>query len=457
MIGTGPEHDRWGWAGVLCLSWATGVACAEEVREDATYSVGEVGQRIVESVEQAEAGRFSGAVLVAADGKVVAAVAAGYADLAGEQRNTPATLFEIASCTKQFTAAAVMRLVQDQRLTLNDSIAMHLPTVPEDCKAITIEHLLRHTSGIPGTNSEGWGDDVEQVLPRFLRGGPVYAPGTHWEYWNQGYALASEVIKRASGQEYVDYCRQMLFEPAGMRATRFTGDDPPPESLVAVGRSARGPPRSALEHPYGSYGFQYRGMGGVVSTVWDMWRWDRALDGEEVLREPAKAAMFAPGLRDYALGWFVTTRRGRLVQSHSGGVRGFACEVRRYPDEDAFVIVLANRDDAPVRSVAQSLEDIILGEALASLPPELAKALAGVFKDDRGNSLEIEPAGAVTRARIRWTRPVGAVTTAVLGINASGQIILNDGNDLIVVAVVREGEGPAQRLTIMDRIYQRSE
>ncbi len=277
----------------------------QPVREDRAYSDGEVGRRIAEFVERADSVGFSGAVLAATRGKVVAAVAVGPADLKGKVPNTPNTLFEIGSATKQFTAAAVLRLVEQGRLRLDDSIARHLSSVPESCRSITVQHLLRHTSGIPGTNSEGGGDDVEKVLPLFLRGGPKHRPGTHWEYWNQGYSLASEIIARAAGKDYTAFCKEALFAAAGMTATRFTGDDPPRGLTVAVGRSSVGPPRSALDHPYGSYGFQYRGMGGVVTNVWDLWRWDRALRGERVL---------GAGLQGEALSAWPERLRARLVR-----------------------------------------------------------------------------------------------------------------------------------------------
>jgi len=163
-------------------------ASKQEPDEAATIAVGERGQRLVEIARRAESAGFSGAILAAREGEVVAAVGIGHADLRGSQANTPATLFEIASATKSFTAVAVMRLVQEGRLELDDSIAEHLPDVPKDCRTITVRHLLQHTSGIPGSNSQGSGKKLESVLPQFLSGGPRHAPGTHFEYWNQDYA-----------------------------------------------------------------------------------------------------------------------------------------------------------------------------------------------------------------------------------------------------------------------------
>ncbi len=363
---------------VLCLSPAARAQPAAPPpaqtppREDADFTDGELGEHLAAAARRAGARGFSGAVLAAIDGKVVAAVGVGHADLAGEVPNTPATLFEIASLTKQFTGAAAARLAADGRLSLDDPIGKSLPMagVPESAHGITLEHLLRHTSGIPGTNSSGRGDDIGAVLPLFLQGGPQHTPGGHWEYWNQGYAIATEVIARAAGIPYTDYCKQHLFAPAGMRATCFTGDPPPEGMTVAVGRSARGEPRSALEHPYGGYGFQYRGMGGVVTSVWDLWRWDRALHADTPLTADAKAELFEPGPGDYGLGWFIRRdEKGRLVHSHGGGVRGFVCEMRRYPEQDALLVVLANRDDSPLRRVVADLEKILFGVATA---PEAA-------------------------------------------------------------------------------------
>lgn len=337
--------------------------------EGGVHRAGDLGRRIVGFAERAEAAGFTGAVSAAKGGTVVAAVGVGTADLEGKVPNTPATLFEIASATKPFTAAATVRLAQEGRLGLDDSIAVHLPGVPANCRGITVRHLLQHTSGIPGANSAGGGDDLARVLPLYLRGGPKHPPGTHWEYWNQGYALLGEVIARASGKEYAEFCKGALFTPAQMHATRFTGDRAPEGAVVAVGRSSNGPPRSALDHPYGnSYGLQYRGMGGVVTTVWDLWRWDRALHGTNVLTEKSKEEMFKPGPEAYALGWYVRRgARGRQVQSHTGRVRGFVCEVRRYPEEDGCLFVLCNRDDAPARQVAQAAEELLFGD-----PPTVA-------------------------------------------------------------------------------------
>ncbi|MEM8882810.1 MAG: serine hydrolase domain-containing protein [Planctomycetota bacterium] len=431
-----------------------GVVAAEETK---TVAVGEAGKQIVAWIKRAERSGFSGVVLAGREGRVVAAVGAGYAH--GKVRNTPATLFEIASLTKQFTAAAALRLVDEGKLKLDAPMADYLPGIPEDCKAITTRHLLQHSSGIPGRNSRGGGTDLAAVLPSFLRGGPQHEPGTRFEYWNQGYALASEVIARASGQAYTEYCRTALFKRAKLRTTLFTGDPAPPGVVVAVGKSARGPSRSALAHPYGSYGFQYRGMGGIVTSAWDLWRWDRALRGQ-LLGGASRKQLFEPGPGSYALGWFVHTRNGRRVQSHGGSVRGFVCEMRRYPNDDACLIVLCNRDDAPLRPIVDGFEQLLFGEALTMrLPskadPAVGRRLSGRYRHAAGHRLRVWMAGGQLRVVLHWKQ--GMVSRMTIGPDESGELAAFQGGKAYVLDLGREQDGKVQSLSIDGQRYERIE
>jgi len=430
-------------------------------------AVGDEGSRIVTAVAKMEAFGFSGAVLAAKDGKVIAATGVGNADIKGATPNTPATLFEIASVTKQFTAAAVMRLVQDGKIDLDAPIGLYLGKVPAGCEGITVRHLLNHTSGIPGSNSAGQGTDIGKALPVFLKGGPKRLPGTRFEYWNQGYAIVSEVIAKASGKDYTEYCQSALFGPTGMTATCFTGDAMPNVAgvTVAVGISAMGRPRSALEHPYGSYGLQYLGMGGVVTNVWDLWRWDRALhrDGEgSILSDASKKELFNPGLDKYALGWYVMTdSRGKTVQSHGGGVRGFACEVRRLPDDDGCVLVLSNRDDAPVRQLADRVQAILLGEAGADAdlpgPLDAARAaeLSGRYIDEKGNTLTVKVDGRAVRANIEWARQRGLMSRAHIGALDGGSIVLVESSGNTPVYVEQNAPGMTSALLVGPQRFSR--
>ena len=432
-------------------------------REREPFVQGELGERIRAYLNAVEERGFSGSIIAARDGRVVAALGAGCADLERTTPNTPATLFEIASVTKPLTATAVIRLAQDGHIELDDPIRVHLPGVPRDCFDITIEHLLRHTSGIPGSNSQGGGSDFGAVLPLFLRGGPQHEPGTHFEYWNQGYAILTEVIHRASGTSYTDYSRRMVFEPAGMTLTRFTGDDPPDGAIVAVGRCSLGPPRSALDHPYGSYGFQYRGMGGIVTNVWDLWRFDRALREHTIINADLTKRMFTSGPGNDGLGWRIANTPGRTVYSHTGRVRGFNADIRRYADEDAFIAVLANGDRVPSFEIAGSIETILFGDdpmnhsPLGRLSREQSDALVGAYRDGRGNVLTISDDTILIRGVMRWAGNFPD-TNAVLGLNDAGEITLDDrsGVEIPITITARDAKSnAATQLSILGQSYER--
>ena len=411
---------------LLMFSWMPTVAMADE----GDQVEGEVGMRVRDYVDLIHKRLgFSGVVLAARDGKVVATIPRGTTVQPGTKPLTGSTLFEIASSTKMFTAIAVLQLAEAKKLSLDDSIADHLPNVPDNCRKITIRHLLSHTSGIPGTNTIGAGDDIEKVLPTFLSGGPQHPPGTHYEYWNQGYSLLSEIIARASGQTYSQCLRDNIFSRCGMTLSRFTGDDVPDGASVAMGKSSRGASRSALEHPYGSYGFQYRGMGGLVTNVQELWQWDRAMHNnqlinEQLLKEMTTAGPNKHGLSGHGLGCLIAKDpSGKASHQHSGGVRGFLADVRRYPSIDGAIFILSNSDESlPFELIQSGVEQILFGNKPGTSIPdqpniELVKRTAGQYLDANGRKLVIEEATGLPSIKIYWGGPV---TAGIVGLSEAG-------------------------------------
>jgi CubicO group peptidase (beta-lactamase class C family) len=413
--------------GLLFLLLTVGTAAGY----DGFTEVGPMGKRIVAFVREAqESVGFTGVVFAADEGKVIAAVAVGNVGGNTDDRSdTPlevTSLFEIGSCTKPFTAIAVMQLVEAGKLNLDDSIAEHLPGIPESCRAITVRHLLQHTSGIPRTNSQGYGTDLAKVLPTFLAGGPKTTPGTRHEYWNQGYSLLSEVIAQASGKSYTAYCRESTFKPAKMQSSRFTGQRAPRGVLVTTGRSETGRDRTAFEHPYGEYGFQYRGMGGLVTSLVDLWKWDRALAAGALLESKSIKEMTTPGDGNYALGWRIKTlESGDVVHEHTGSVRGFLSSIRRNPSDDGCLFVLANSDASlPFNIVRAGCESLLEGgEVDLRLPRSVdsarVDALIGTYRDAKGRTLSVSREAGLTRAWINWHGPItrgylGATDSEVL-------------------------------------------
>ncbi len=294
-------------------------------------------------VEHGSSKGFSGIVVAEQKGMIIASHSFGYADAKSKVPIDSKTLFEIASVSKPVTALAVITLDRKGILSLDDSISEHLPNVPENCRDITIKHLLQHTSGIPGTNYGPHSVDVAEITKAYLMGGPRAKPGTRFEYWNQGYALLAAIIAKVTGQSYQEAIRELVFRPTNMTASCFNGDQPPQGFQVSIGKSTMGADRSALDHPYGDfYGLQYQGMGGVVSNVDDMLEFVKAIRKSESICDK----MLQPGPDgSYGLGWRIEqlSETHRRV-SHSGSVRGFLASVSWYPQHESSVIILANTD-----------------------------------------------------------------------------------------------------------------
>jgi CubicO group peptidase (beta-lactamase class C family) len=395
------------------MFWGFAVYATSIFAGDGTVSKGPPGESIGKFVQAChESFGFSGTVMAAKNGRVVAAFAFGSTDGRKPVPLDTHTLFEIASCTKPFTAIAIFRLVEQEKLKLDDSIAQHLPNVPENCREITIRHLLQHASGILGTNTRGSGNQIDKVLPTFLAGGPKHKPGTHWEYWNQGYSLLSEIIARSSGKKFTSFCRDEIFKPCDMKSTRFTGGRAPGKIKVATGVSSYGQPRTALEHPYGEYGFQYRGMGGIVTNVVDLWKWEKSLREGKLLTAESIALMTDTGEFPYALGWHVDQAGDdELVHHHSGSVRGFVSSVRRYPKSESCLVVLSNRDDSfAFKMVESGCEQLLFGKEIevefpARLDAETRESTAGKYADSKGRTLTITSFDEIVKATIDWGGP----------------------------------------------------
>ncbi len=366
-------------------------------------SLGAAGtQELEDYCSRAEKFGFSGAVLVAKDGKILLQKGYGYANRAQQVANTERTLFEIASATKPFTAAAILKLEEQGKLSTDDPIGKHLPGVPAGLQKVTVYHLLTHTSGMPRTAAGGRGPNLAAAVRAYLAPGQARKAGEQFAYWNGGYALLAGIVERVTGGTYMDYCRKHLFAPAGMQKTGFTGDTHLNDEPMASGYSDGRAVRTAVGHPYRSYGWQYRGMGGIVTSVLDLYQWDRALYGDKVLSAKTKKKYFKPFLGKYACGWSVveTPRKTRRI-THGGDVRGFHTYFARFPDEDAVVIVTGNVDGIPMWSVGGSLESILFDEERKwPVPPKTVQlkaaqleALAGTYELSAGHELVVRPDG----------------------------------------------------------------
>jgi len=262
------------------------------------------------------------------------------------------TVFQIQSITKTFTASAVMMLVEEGKVALEDPVSKFLDGTPESWKPVTIRHLLSHTSGIKDFINEPTAslrldvsekDVLAATAPRPLN----FKPGERYLYSNTGYHLLAMVIRKVTGKSYGDFLAERIFKPLGMDHTRVQD-----LSEVIPGRAA-GYNFGGGKLTNGEYVAQSilsYGGGGVLSTVRDMAKWDAALRGESLLKRATLEQMWTPmTLNDgkkstYGLGWGTGNLSGHRYVQHSGGhVTGFQTFMRRYVDDGWTVIVLTNQ------------------------------------------------------------------------------------------------------------------
>lgn len=296
-------------------------------------------------------GQVPGAsVLVLEGGDAVFQRSYGLADLEAGVASSPTTNYRLASVSKQFTAASVLLLVEDGVLTLDDPVRRWLPTLPVATEAITLRHLLSHTSGLidyedllpPDQARQIHDADVLRLLEREDR---LYFPaGSDYRYSNSGYALLALVVERASGQRFAAFLQARIFSPLGMTATLAREDEGPPVTDRAFGYTRVG---DRWERTDQSTTSAVLGDGGIYSSITDLAKWDAAWYDDRLLSAPSRAlavqastATPEPDVAHYGFGWRL---QGRM-QWHSGESIGFRNVLLRFPAQRLTIIVLSNRD-----------------------------------------------------------------------------------------------------------------
>ncbi len=297
---------------------------------------------------------FSGSVLIELPGNTVFARGYGYSNSDLKIKNTPNTIFDIGSVTKQFTAAAILKLEMQGKLSTGDAITKYFANVPKDKSKITIHDLLRHQSGLLSVVGGDYDAiSAEAFVDSVFKAPLKFETGTQFSYSNIGYSLLAMIIEKVSGLSYEEYLYENLWKPAHMEQTGYSR----PKfdtALIATGYRRDGrawgkPIEKAWDS--GAPFWHLKGNGGILSTVQDMDKWDRSLKSETILSKEAKEKLYHPALRTndndalyYAYGWDVvkTIRNTRRVQ-HNGSNGIFYADLHRYIDEGITIIMLSNK------------------------------------------------------------------------------------------------------------------
>jgi len=322
------------------------------------------------------------AMLVAKDGRVVFERGYGITDLRTMRGIDARTNFRLASVTKQFTAAAVILLVRDGKLRYEDRLTDVFPDFPEYGRAITIRHLLNHTSGLP---------DYEDLMPPADSSVPIeqaqikdagvlellkrqdsgkFVPGAKWAYSNSGYVLLGLVVEKASGRSFADFLSIRIFVPLKMTSTVAYELGKNDVRNRAYGHTMEGGGwRETDQSPTSAT----LGDGGVYSSLSDLQKWDNAMSRHTLLSEPemrpaltpVQVPAEAPTEPDgtpaaYGFGWFLNPWQGHARMWHYGETIGFRTAIQRFTDDELTVIVLCNRADLDARALALEVAGLYL-------------------------------------------------------------------------------------------------
>jgi len=313
-----------------------------------------------------EAGGFSGALLMARGGKMLLAKGFGMANYELDVPNTPQTRFQIASISKTFTAAAILLLEERGKLKLADPLTRFWPGYPNGDK-ITVHHLLAHTSGIPNVNDfpdydakSKFPHTLEDIISWFKDMPLGFAPGEKYAYSNSNYNLLAFIIEKASGQKYEEFLKKTIFEPLGMNDT---GDGGHPEIILENRASGYSPAGAGgIENAPVINWSTKRGNGSLFSTVEDLYKWDRALYGEKIIKKDSLEKLFKEHTPGVGYGWFIGKHLNRRVLYFNGRSPGFTSYLDRFIDDDACIIILSNNYAPVPHTIISDIAAILFGE-----------------------------------------------------------------------------------------------
>ncbi len=351
--------------------------------------------------------RFSGAVLFSKNGRPLFEQAYGFADHAFNAPNKVDTKFNMASVTKVFTAVAILQLVEQGKLTLDETLAKALPDYPnrEVASKVTILELLEHRSGLGDIFGKAYEDSnpskyrtLQDYLPLFANEPLLFEPGARVAYSNAGFVVLGLVIERLSGESYYEYVQDHIFKPAGMTDTGFwsSQDDAPNLALgytaLAPGQLPGGAQQPATAPREATLSLA-RGIsaGGSFSTVEDLMRFSEALRTQKLLKPESVALLLQGGY-----GMPAGSSNGVRYAGHGGGAPGANTYFEMYPDAGYAVVVLANVDPPAAETVAQRLRQEIVGAQLPKalpLPPAALRQFEGTYVVAAQGGAEIAGAG----------------------------------------------------------------
>ena len=403
-------------------------------------------------------------VLVAKKGRIVYKKAFGMANLELHVAMQPGMIFRIGSITKQYTAIAILQLVEQGKISLQDTVQKYVPGYPSHGQPITIENLLTHTSGIPDyeilnihiPNAIRIDLPAKQMIDSLGKLPLDFMPGSKYHYSNSNYFLLGYIIEQVSGRSYPDHLSESLFKPAGLSHTYY---DSPTEIIP---NRANGYAR--YQKKYFNAGYismtQVFAAGALVSNVEDLYKWHKALYSYTLIKKETLEKAFTPfklaggELSEYGYGWMIKKRNGSTSIEHSGGIDGFQSDEIYFPEQDIFIATLYNSlneggTDVSFMALDNDIATLAVGKKLEreiSVDTSLLRQYVGVYESDsehpaiitlENGQLQMEaPAGGLPKS------PLAARSKNVFYLKAIGAEIefVKDNNRVIQLVVHFNGQ-----------------
>ncbi|MBI2381998.1 MAG: beta-lactamase family protein [Gammaproteobacteria bacterium] len=395
-----------------------------------------------------------GVVLVRKGEQILLRRAYGLADVENRLAMQPESVLSIASCTKQFTAVAVLKLAEAGKLSLDEAIARWLPELPEAMGRVTVRQLLNHVSGVKNISriaasraARREEASLDRLIGFFKDEALEFAPGTRFSYSNSNYILLSKILEKASGKSYADYLRTALFQPAGMSHTRVGSH------TALIPNRARGyqEDESGLSNAEFISMTQPAGAGALVSTVDDLNRWDLALNRNTLLAAQWQNQAFtktrlADGAEvPYGFGWMLSELQGMKTREHSGFINGFQSYTLSLPEQSVYVTVLTNSEALSPSELSTELAALAAGRPYDKTPAERDGADAWLGRYDFGGDTLRE---IFRRDGKLWSQRVGGAALELIAAK-DGRYYFHEGVNYL--SFQKDEKGNAQAI-LHDRL-----
>jgi len=365
--------------------------------------------------------KFNGAALVAMNGTVLLDKGYGYRNAAGKIPNDNHSIFQIGSVTKQFTSAVILKLQQENKLTVQDKLSKYFPQYPKG-DSITIQQLLTHTSGVFSYTEDRqfMANHVSEPASRdkmmaLFKDKPLdFSPGTNWHYSNSGYSLLGYIIEAVTGKPYTQVVREYIFKPLKMEHSGFDFTNLPAKEK-ATGYFVLND-KDAVASPIVDSSVSFS-AGAIYSTTGDLYRWHQSLEKNTVLTKEQQESAYTPVMNHYGYGWVIDSFEGKRRVSHSGGIHGFTSNFSRLPQDDVCIILLSNSSSIVLNDITNSIYAILYHhpyelpkerKAIA-LSEDVLKEYIGQYEINPQLKLDISLTGNTLMAA-----PTGQPTVALL-------------------------------------------